>query len=398
MVPLPQGGPQGRGGPAGTAEPPPQAPKLPTPITAVADERLRVLYVAVKLNRMQLSILNMYDVYKSWPSMVDGTGGTLVTVKGNGFPLRLGAQDNKLTVACKWGDTSYMGSHINNVIIFSVTPSIQVLQSETAIELRGTGFLNSPYITCKINRELTTATWVSSVSMRCTHPKTNTPSQTTIEVSMDGQQFSNSVESEDRALRSFNVSARVTGPDPSRQAPCESGPCGTLQGLVSQPIVNGQVNFTATDLWLEYPGRGSYVLYFEVIDDSVDCRGDGINAPVSTCVASVVVNSTSGETRIIRAAEIPFEVTATATRLQFVTEPTYYATTKERLPVQPILKFTDVSDNIAITHNEDVNILLDRCDHGTELVPRLCVRDTGDEIREPSAHSAGTRLYRCSKM
>eukprot|EP00755_Sulcionema_specki_P017574 Sspe_Gene.11347::Locus_3833_Transcript_1_1_Confidence_1.000_Length_13808::g.11347::m.11347 len=426
-------------------------------VAAVADPQLRVLYVLSKLDKLQLGIINLYDTYLATPTMVDGTGGTLVTVKGVGFPQNLASMDRTVTVACKWGDLVSAGTstnptgtlvnaetvickaprkarfdsckdvplevsidgttrfssngvlvrHINTAIVFSLLPTRNGLQSDVPITLSGTGFLDSPYLSCRVDGRATKATWKSSISMLCEHPKTTVPADTTVEVTLDGQKFSesgikyyivgfpsalkwsvggnanlgrtetytfhsaaitnlqpitllfvdkagNEVRERDETVRMYNVSARAAGPPPSRTLPCPSGDCGVLRGDVSQRVVDGAVVFE--NLFLEYPGQGAYNLSFDVILDDPACIPTGVSPPSPSCVGRVRIDDRAAN--MIPPAVITFEVTARASDLSFVTKPAKFSTNKAKFPVQPVLKFTDVSNNTAKAHTGRVSVAL----------------------------------------
>ena len=423
-----------------------------TSVAAVADQRTRLMYVVTKLNRVQVSVLNMYDITKLTPVYVDGNGGTIVTVVGDGFPLGLNNSERGLVASCKWQTATHTTTatiidsqtvlckapkkgqfdpckdvpleisfdrgdryssngilvrHINIAKVSSVTPLRASLQSEEQIVLEGTGFLDSPYLACAINNVTTNATWVLSISMLCTHPKTDVPAVTTVEVTLDGQIFSksqkqylivgpptqisfslggsetrgksdaytfhsqqlnkldtiqilfldsagNEIRGRDEQVRQFNVTIRLDGPSPSRKLPCPTGPCGQLNGIVSQMVTNGEVQFDTLEL--EYPGTGIYKLLIDVIDDrKFECYfPDGKTTPPKGCLG--LVKQQDGSVITIPALEIKFEITALATRLIWLTPPPIFSTNKGELAIQPQLEFVDVSDNVATTHGGKVSV------------------------------------------
>ena len=440
-------------------------------VASIIDPKLRLMYVATKLNRFQISVLNLFDVVKLSPVYVDGTGGTLVTVKGTGFPTGLNASDTKLVAACKWGEAKYVGSamnptatiidsqtvickaprkqgfdacedvplevsvengerfssngvfvrHINKPIVFSVKPLRATLHSETPITISGTGFFDSPYIACKINNEITEATWKTSITIWCTHPKTNTPSVTTVEITLDGQQFSssnvpylivgtptkiewilngdttlgksvaysfdsavkneiprldvifkdaagNEVGNRDELIRKYNVSVHMVSPHAPRIAPCESGPCGGLNGLIYTPVAAGRA--VLEGLYTEHPGVGFYKMYIDLISpEAVDCRPVPGAGPQGGCLG-LVEKTIGGNPEPVPPGVVTFEVTAKATLVEFVVEPPMYSTNKEKLAVQPKLVFKDISNNVVATHTGKVNLLL-RPENGVQDAARL---------------------------
>ncbi|KAJ9452165.1 putative uridine nucleosidase 2, partial [Diplonema papillatum] len=426
-------------------------------VSAAVDQQLRVLYVPCKLSRFQVSVMNLYDIDSVSPSVVDGTGGTLVTVMGDGFPIGLNRSDKSLTVACKWGENVNLGTvlspaatvidaqtvvcrapkvarfdscddvslevsventarfssngvsvrHIATAIIEELLQTSGILDSQVPITVVGAGFLNTPYLTCKINNELTSATFVTSSRVLCLHPVTTVPAVTTVEVTLDGSKFTDSrasyaiigppyqlnwtfsadatlarstvytfpsdevnllqtleaslldsagtpVDTYDAPLTEANVTVHCVGPEPARTLPCVSGKCGVLRGAHVVPISEGKVSFAG--LYLEHPGTGVYTVYLDVTWPGCS-PPDSTTAPEEACVARFSA-APGAAARPIATVSLSFTVTARASKLEFLRTPPLYTTNKAVLPVQPVLVFRDVSDNIATTHTGKVYVTI----------------------------------------
>eukprot|EP00755_Sulcionema_specki_P011658 Sspe_Gene.7896::Locus_2681_Transcript_1_1_Confidence_1.000_Length_15939::g.7896::m.7896 len=379
-----------------------------TAVAAATEPRRRVMYVLLKLSRLQVLILNTYDIHTISPNLVDGTGGTLVTVSGVGFPtggtpkckfgpnVGVGSGTmawllNETALVCKapkvpnydncedvslevsfgttdrYSDNGVQVRHINLPIVFSVSPDRGSLVPSEPITLQGTGFINTTYVKCMVGGNVTRGTWLSSISMKCEQPTKDTPMKTTVEVTMDGQKFSQSgvayyiigkpvkmdysikdfsaqagdyyteystprtslrnitirfydsagtfVGIRDEAIRGRNVTISLVSAPVAPRGP----QYGRLLGTLDKEVSDGEVVFH--DLHLILPGAGMYTM-------SVDFDND----PDS--------NST------VPSIGFQFRISARATRLAFVQPPTYFSTNKEKLTVQPILKFSDEAENV----------------------------------------------------
>ena len=408
-------------------------------VAATVHKYSRVLYVVLKLPRLQVLLLNLYDLESINPNVVDGTGGTIVLVRGKGFPnsephckfgthIVSGSRQvtlvNDTTVMCvapkvpnydscrnvpleiSFGSTNrftangIMVRHIDLPIVTRVVPDRGFFIQSEIITVHGTGFLNSAYVKCTIGGIITRGTWLSSSSMKCEQPVVPKPIQTTVEVSMDGQKFSQSnvvyyILGLPKSMRHVIKSCKTgTCPDWIPQSSTDlysevsdvittlnditvkfydeagspigirddlvrggnvtlniikwtNSPLGSkydgLQGTLSQPIENGEVTFN--DIYIQYPGAGKYTL------------GMSYTAADDRILTEKQMNATEA----LQSATFDFSITAVATRLSFITPPTYFSSNKEQLTSQPVIKFSDVSENIVTTASGkiSVEVLLD---------------------------------------
>ena len=394
-------------------------------VAAVVDREARLLYVALKLPRLQVLQINLYEVMHVGPNLVDGTGGTIVLVRGRGFPnlapfCRFGdsvvSGANSATFlsdtavqckaprvpnydACKdvpldvsfgaadrFTDNGVMIRHISLPLVFDLRPQRGTLIPTEPITLHGTGFLESAFLACKVADTVTRGTFLSTMSVLCEQPVLTEPRITTAEVSMDGQKFSQSSvpyyiigqpaalgytvktcfeptgcpdfvpataldlysEVSDAVTRLKNVTVRfydnagnyvglrddlVRGGNVTlelvQHAAAPKGPqYEALYGTLSKPIEAGQVTFD--DLHFLYPGSGDYA--------------------VDICLDAAILDTDTEARRNATAAiapiRFPFRITAVATRLLFATPPPRYSSNKERLTTQPVVVFSDVSENV----------------------------------------------------
>ena len=422
-------------------------------VAAWVDSAERLLYIVLKLPRLQVLLMNLYDVESIAPTMVDGTGGTTVVVTGRGFPdqdpfCRFGSivvsgansvkRVNDRTITCKapkvptydackdvpleisfgtaerFTENGVLVRHISLPLVFSLRPDKGTLVPTEPITLQGTGFLDSSTIACQVADVVTKATWLSTLSMLCEQPPLKEPRVTTVEVSMDGQKFSQSgvvysvignpskmaysvrscfapagcpdfvpessadlySEVSDETTRLKNVTVRfydnadnfvgirddlVRGGNLTLElishTPAPKGPqWDVLFGTLTKPIENGEATFD--DLYFRYPGAGLF---------KVAIRYDAAPPPhISPAEAETEEGAEAAAlAAAVRAANITIpdilfemKIDARATRLSFVSPPATFSSNKEKLTTQPVLMFSDVSENVVTGASGNMRVVL----------------------------------------
>eukprot|EP00760_Papus_ankaliazontas_P007633 PhM_4_TR1341/c1_g1_i2/m.96537 len=199
------------------------------------DEDNRVLYLLANMTYTKIVMVNLYDVTAATPYVMDGRGGTIVSVTGVGF------KDFGIAPQCKFGSLDFAnGTYVSPTTIKCVAPALKTFSSCTTnaleislhgtsrisasnvgirhidtplivsllpspvpnadaqnthknatwITVSGSGFFDSPYLKCKLDDIVTDAKYVSSVEVLCQQPIRPNASKTTVEVSLDGQMFS----------------------------------------------------------------------------------------------------------------------------------------------------------------------------------------------------------------
>jgi hypothetical protein len=374
----------------------------------------RQMLVVNHLTRSSVMTTVLYEVERIEPNVVDGNGGTIVNVTGNGFAdlgtdiyCKFGTRVNRQLIAtfidstrivCRapmvtsfdpcvavplelavMGTTSFTNNQIlvtqvNIPQVSNVLPTSRGgLTLDEPLTIVGSGFINTAYLTCFANGLRYPATFVSSTSVLCQPDSQDQPRNTTLQVSLDGQSFTNNqvyyyfvgppsffapvmgsprsfggkthgkltdtgfiadsdvvvplpkiattfydaaytdLQSRDTALRGHNLTISLsTRPT----APLGDSQYGLLRGTLSVPIILGAAVFP--DLYLDYPGAGTYVL-------NIGSTYSGVS------------NRT-----------VSFVIQPTATRLTFSAIPPDFSTNKEALSTETIVRFSDVSDNTGV--------------------------------------------------
>eukprot|EP00760_Papus_ankaliazontas_P031339 PhM_4_TR523/c0_g1_i1/m.38965 len=213
------------------------------PVAAVLDEKTRLLYIVNKLTSTQVMGFNTWHVRSVSPVVVDGGGGTTVTVVGSGFRL-LESDPSNAIVVCNFGgyynrlhNATLINSthllctaplitgfdpckdvalevgfacakcsdiqprfssndvrvrHISMCTLDSILPSNRGFLnfSTTQLTVTGSGFIETPYLKCLIDGVETPAKFDSSKELLCYQPDRPAAKKTTLQVTLDGQIYS----------------------------------------------------------------------------------------------------------------------------------------------------------------------------------------------------------------
>jgi hypothetical protein len=389
-------------------------------VAAAVDATRRELIVVNQLTRSNFLVIPLYEVVSIKPDVVDAAGGTLVTVVGNGFTnatwqsvlCKFGAtQNNQLTteflsateivcvapMATSYDPCSAVPLEIafrgeksftsNNVLVTQVNvaqvsgigPSNRgPLTTVSWLNVMGSGFLNTKYLMCRIDGEEFPATFVSATLVRCRPSAKTAPQATTVEVSLDGQSYSNNkkpyffvgpatqmtaafagggvttftssallmlpiidvtfrdaagtdVRARDPNINYLTVDVVLDAAVDAPKEPPSGEQYGVIIGTQSVTITQGVAKFNTS---FAYPGKGTYTLVF----------------------------SHSGTYEL--ACNLTFTVGAKATKLVFETPPLNYSTNKAVLPTQPVLQYRDEAENLAEEEVGAVTLTLEMADGG----------------------------------
>eukprot|EP00760_Papus_ankaliazontas_P016627 PhM_4_TR16815/c1_g1_i2/m.104511 len=379
------------------------------PVASIMIPEQRVMYVLNRMTQMQVIAINLYDVVSITPTVVDGQGGSIVEVHGTGFRVL----DPRRVIVCKFGSTYNLNSnatfvnsklirckaplvkgfdacegvplevsfddaerftansvlvrHVNLPTVRSIMPSPRSsLINLKPLTISGVGFLNTEYLSCWIDGIQVKGTFHQTTQISCMQPNRTRASQTFIEVSLDGQRFTNNqvgfkiidkavtmsydVQDATQQVAKLNLplpqiivtlrdsagndvqdsDTRLTGHTITMQLIGTSGASIPLTGTVTLPIKNGVVTFSRNTVRVERPVAETQTISF--------------SCSLSTIVAP---------------SPITYTITAQASRISFVIPTPQYATSYAEFFMNTFsVAFTDEIGNIDVRSNVNGIVIL----------------------------------------